>query len=554
MTKKQTLHRKKVNTETIPESIYLFLSWLCGAFAFLCGVLVLVIMPFYFRQGYTHIGSDKSYFLRTSCRMLYKLILPVWGVTILLGIGIRISRAKRAGSLFRNRIRFQLGDFFVLCYGVSAVISWLGSSYPKTALWGTKGWYMGMIPQLAFVALYFLISRYLAAFLAKALLVAAMVASSATFLLGYLNRFDVWPIPMENSGLPAYISTIGNINWFCGYMVSVLFLGVGLFWLDQKKNSWKRVGLILYCFLGFAVAGVQGSDSGVVASLFVFFFLYELSAGQMILMKNWLQLVVLLGVSGMFTSLVRILFPGRLTFSSSIGSRLVYSPIPLLLTAVSVIMLWMIHSSKETLQKKIGIIFRKSAIVLKFAVPGMFILFVLCILLNTLFPGSIGPLSQYSVFTFQNSWGSYRGASWKIGLQAFGEQDLFHKIIGIGPDCMADFLYQDAGRSLKALAKEAFQNKRLTNAHSECITILLNMGVAGAASYVGMIFCQIRDGLKKRQECIFGAACSLCVLAYCVNNIWSFQQSMSTTTIFAVMGLGRCILRDVERNPGKGAI
>lgn len=557
MAKKRTGRQRQVNTETVPESIYLFLAWFCGALALLCGGLILVIMPFYFRQGYTSIGSDKSYFLRTGCRTLYKVILPVWGVALLWKLGIQLSRSRKEKcygiKMLWNKNDFRAGDLFVLCYGISAVLAYLGSPYRGTALWGTKGWYMGMIPQLAFVALYFLISRYLPVFLARLLLAVALAASSGTFILGYLNRFDVWPIPMENSGLSTYISTIGNINWFCGYMVAVFLAGIGLLWLDRGDNKWKRLSLMVYCFIGFAIAGVQGSDSGVVAIVLVLLVLYELTVKQRGDMKNFLLLTLLLGLSGIFTCIVIALFPGKLTFSSSMGIRLVNSPLPFTLTAMSLFLL-RASGPQSRIKKQVHSFYEISAKVLKYLVPGILLLIIVLIVCNTLYPGSIGPLSEFSVFTFDNSWGSHRGASWKIGLKAFGEQDFLHKLIGIGPDCMADFLYQDGSTALKQIAKEAFKNKRLTNAHSEAITILLQMGILGAISYTGMMYCQIRDGLRARKECSFSAACSLCVMGYFLNNIWSFQQSMSTATIFVIMGLGRRVLRDCQAKADKGAI
>ena len=43
----------------------------------ICAILILVVMPFYFQEGYSHIGTDKSYFFRSGILRMSKLILPV---------------------------------------------------------------------------------------------------------------------------------------------------------------------------------------------------------------------------------------------------------------------------------------------------------------------------------------------------------------------------------------------------------------------------------------------------------------------------------------------
>lgn len=47
------------------------------------------------------------------------------------------------------------------------------------------------------------------------------------FGLGLLNRFDVYPIASLR-GDRSFISTLGNINWYCGFLAVFLPVGMGL--------------------------------------------------------------------------------------------------------------------------------------------------------------------------------------------------------------------------------------------------------------------------------------------------------------------------------------
>ena len=65
-----------------------------------------------------------------------------------------------------------------------------------------------------------------------------------------------------------------------------------------------------------------------------------------------------------------------------------------------------------------------------------------------------------------------------------------------------------------------------TNAHNEWLTILVDIGVLGLVSYAGMLISVIRNFLHAGKKSMLVGACGFCVLAYTVNNMFSFQQEM----------------------------
>ena len=83
-----------------------------------------------------------------------------------------------------------------------------------------------------------------------------------------------------------------------------------------------------------------------------------------------------------------------------------------------------------------------------------------------------------------------------------------------------------------------FYGNRLTNAHNEWLTILVDIGVLGLVSYAGMMISVIRNFLHAGKKSMLVGACGICVLAYTVNNMFSFQQVMNISTVFVIMGIG----------------
>ena len=143
------------------------------------------------------------------------------------------------------------------------------------------------------------------------------------------------------------------------------------------------------------------------------------------------------------------------------------------------------------------------------------------------------------------NWGNGRGAAWTCGMDAYRQMDTLHKIVGIGPDCFADHVY-----GIPELARrlvERFGNLRLTNAHNEWLTVLLNTGALGLFCYAGIFVTAFVRFMRRarRQALLYVFAMALCT--YTVHNMVSFQQVLNTPYVFMVLGIGEGLLRTNRR-------
>ena len=117
---------------------------------------------------------------------------------------------------------------------------------------------------------------------------------------------------------------------------------------------------------------------------------------------------------------------------------------------------------------------------------------------------------------------------------------------------MSGYLYQDGSRKLQLLMEETFgASLVLTNAHNEWLTVLVDTGMLGLISYAGIFVSAIVSFLKKekggKQELMVLAA-GFCMLAYTVNNMFSFQQTMNVTTMFMILGMAEGIAKNRTEN------
>lgn len=536
---------KQHEVESVAESIYEFFEYgldLCICFFML---LILVVMPFYNEEGYTHIGTDKATFLRQCIIYGGRVVIPLLCITVIMSLIVYIQNNGMPNwkeMTFKYIIAFfkknlSVTDCFALLYGICVIFSYLFCNYKEEALWGTKGWYMGLKPQISAVVFYFLISRRWHQRTWMAALI--LPVSAVVFALGYLNRFGIYPINME-SGTEAFISTIGNINWYCGYLVSVFFGGLFLFGNSEWKKDWMKYLFAGYVIIGFATLVTQGSSSGIFTMLAIFLVLFRMSASDGKRMENFWLAMVLLSATCLLTCLLRVTKVLQTTFIDSIVNALTYSVLPVIMLIVTVGFWWWVHDSNKKSRYPEKIFNRLTQIACGGAL-GLLGLYIVLLVVNTIGNGFISQMlgiPQNNFLMFNYSWGSSRGATLAAGWLCFWEQNWLHKLLGVGPDCMSAFLYTDGSDSLINIVNESFNGARLTNAHNEWLTILVNIGLLGLISYAGMMISAIRHYIQKANTNVIAAACGIGILAYTINNVFSFQQSMSLATIFVILGIG----------------
>ena len=129
------------------------------------------------------------------------------------------------------------------------------------------------------------------------------------------------------------------------------------------------------------------------------------------------------------------------------------------------------------------------------------------------------------------------------GAMAWWELPFLKKLFGVGPDCMGEYLYSDGSAELLNLLYTVWPNERLSNAHCEWLTILVNLGLLGLISFGGIMITSVYRFLKKGAEhsepydSLVGA-CGLAILAYSIHNAVSFQQVLNEPAMFVILGIG----------------
>lgn len=170
--------------------------------------------------------------------------------------------------------------------------------------------------------------------------------------------------------------------------------------------------------------------------------------------------------------------------------------------------------------------------------------FVLLLIINTKTPGILGPLSKYPIFLFDERWGSSRGTTWVDGLLVYRSASWLQRLFGIGQDCFSIYGYDVP--ELAARFEVEWPGQRLTNAHNECITYLVNLGAFGLMTFVGIFWSSIKELIEKAAKEPMCYVYAACLMSYFFHNQFSFSQVLCTPYVFMMLGLAESQRRRVD--------
>lgn len=563
-----------------------FFRLLLSGIAVIYFFIMAVCLPLYFdtHTDYAAIGTNKADFFMECGFFLGRLFVYIAVLYAVVALICHVwenrkEKGKVAGLAEAFLDSLSLTDKFAIVYAMALFFSYYYSMYPDMAELGTYGWYMGFWPQLLLLGSYFAVSRLFcrnSRHFVAGVLCLMLGVSFGVFLLGILNRYGINPLGMEDAG-PGFISTIGNINWFCGYW-SVLFpIGVGLFlFFSQKEGESdrkyviKKCLLLLYAATGYIAGVTQGSDSCLLVLAALFVFAGSLSVKSVDRMKRFLEMLFTFCLATGMLAFLQKLFPEKNRYQTAFYNFLTETSFWIAAGVCILVVLILMSGEKNggrkaadgyagngkilCLQEKVFRVYRHFWFLLLGLFGVTLVSFAVLTVINTLYPGSIGALSGKTVFTFTPGWGNGRGTTWWAGIRTWMTQDGLHKMTGVGPDCMAAHIYDGPDSVLLDRVREQFGNSRLTNAHNEWISILANLGLLGLTGFVGMVLSATVRFVKSPRKCdgkdgfnAVSAACAVALVCYTANNLVSFQQIMNISQMFLVLGLGEAVCRRENR-------
>lgn len=441
---------------------------------------------------------------------------------------------------------------FVLLFVVLSTITFAGSENKMISLFGVEGWYMGFVTHILLAMIFLCLVCFRIS--EKTVILMALIGSSICYCIGIIQRLGFDPFwlyySMPDEIIRDNLSTLGNRSWYAGYASTMFPLGMYLFM--EAKTYKERILFGGYVTLAFTAILTMNTDSVYVALLVIFALLLFQSIGKRDKMLSFSIMVFSFFLSAFVIVFVQSVFPDSVYYLRGVSKILLnrkFSPIPVLLSGLAVLLLFFFHGKKE-LSKTIIRTIQVSMIGILILVAFVYVGFVA---LNT-----SGLLETLTGRSFYNSWvyldenfGDKRFFNWLFALDMFKDMTFAEKLIGIGQDSFALRAYSNAAY-VKRL-QGFYPGQILVNAHNEWMNCFLCNGLLGGISYlaiflstISMIITYQKKRIRKEKGASeqkqmkrpeIAVAVTYSILAYMVNNFFGYQQITAVVPIFILMGI-----------------
>lgn len=504
-----------------------FLKQLCHLYV----VGMTVFLPLYTGGTYFNLGDTKYGVFRN----LTLLCLGIWLAVLIWEVPGSLRRQLENRIPWNRKVSAM--DLFMLLYGGAVLVSAFCSQYEGTPWTGYQEWYMGAVSQLLFVGIYFFVSRCYDGREYPALL--WIGGFFLVTLFGILHRLGVDVLGvLKGYGRMDWVyshmlSTVGNINWFCGYAGVSLALPVAGFL--KSRGGWQRAALYVAGAAGLFLLFIQGSDIGVVMTAVCLLVCLVRGLGEKGIFRG--TLLLLAGMSFLLPCYARLAaFLGEDALMAlpedSIGWRVIGSNAWWAVGA-GALGLWFLLWKADGRAPEFGGTEAKASGDRDFRRGRRLRGIAVALLFLALAGGAAFFLRRQPS---GEMWGSGRGALWRVSLEGFRQSGPLQKLIGVGPDCFAEYIYSSFTGDELSIQEGRWAGSVYANAHNEWLNQLVNLGIIGTGLYLG-IFVSAAVRYRRYLPAV------LAVAMYGTCSLTGFQQCMSTPLLFLLMGMCESGLR-----------
>lgn len=494
------------------------------------GIAISVLVPLYLKDGYHGVGDCKY--------ELYKWIM-IPG-TIVVFFFLVLCLCQGGFSSFWQK-KFHITDKFVVAFLFFTIVSAIAGGNFGACITGYKGWYMGILSMFTFGILYFLFAKGGKYY--KAVLISLLATSFITYVIGILHRLMIDVIgtyylgtsqEIADSYKNQFLSTLGQASWYSSFVCTVFPLGLSVFWF--AKNKKMRIVFGIFSLVGSMTLVTQNSDSAYIAMVGFFLVLFWFSAPDPERMRRFFEVLVLFLGATRIMYLLLLIHPNDRLALDTISSFMVFSNWMWvgLLIAVALWCLTCRICERNAYPVKAMKVVRVGLLVLLF----IFVIAAIVILILSakgMVPAALAVLTEKIPYmTWSDNWGNGRGRTWAFSIQMYQDMDFIRKLFGVGPDGFAPYAYElYAGR-----LEEMWGSRTLTNAHNEWLNALINFGIIGTVTYMGIFVsaCRQMSKVQKEEPILVGIIAS--VVSYMCHNLFCYQTVCCTPFVFMLMGIG----------------
>ena len=473
-------------------------------------IILCSVLPLYMKNGYYELGEAKAT-CYIAISLIFFLILTVMG---------RITEKRTNDNTHKVSEHSSITEFFLYATFFSCMLSFVFSVDKKMAFMGFEGWRTGLLSYL--LAIFFCIVfsgiRQVKK-LPKPVIYLSLLVPFIEFILGIINRFGIYPVAIQGID-NSFVATLGNINWYSGFLAIFVPIGIGLVYLTKERTA-EHFLSIIYTIPGIAALFLQGSDGAVLIMVGTVALLIWLGLDARVNTKKVLISLMVIGTGMTMAPILLYFFCENYKYEGGVLLAIIRAHTGIILVAAAFFLYRM-----ERLFEEINLSYKSRIYKLIYS-----IILVVVIALSVV----------YIYSDYSDDFGNGRGLIWRVSVDVFKSMTPWQQLVGVGQDCMASYIETDA--ALYVFLLDSFNGNLLTNAHCELLNVLIERGLIGGISYIGLFVCAVYELIKAKETEPSAIICGLPLISYFLYNQVSFAQITSMPYAYVLIGMGLSILK-----------
>lgn len=390
-----------------------------------------ILLPLYFRDYYFDMMEAKAY--------MYKTIIEILSIPLIVVLILKII-CKR----FTNKRR-EL-KLILIVFLITSLASTLLSRDINNSIYGSKGWHIGLFVIASSIISILILSDIK---INRIYYLPIIFCTGFVYLVSILHAFEIDIFSLHHNILEVsmhkYTTTIGNINWYTGYLALTVPVFVGLYL--KAKDKTKIIMFFVVSSLGLLSVSLLGSDGIFLGFGVLSFFIVPYIFKDIERVKRFGILVLVFGVGLLVARYLDYCMDG---YAALLRRRIVIVPV----LVIGIIMILMNNYLKEETYNKLK---KKIIIIIEILLVLISIIFVVMV-----------------INTKDAEWGTGRIALWNDSLKLFNNFNTKEKLLGIG--------YENLYRIYGPI-NERYKGVYLSS-HSEWVQLLLTGGIINTFIYL----------------------------------------------------------------------
>lgn len=391
-----------------------------------------VVVPLYFNDAYFDIMEAKAILAST----IIQILLPLALIVLILKL---ITK-----NVFKKNKAFIIS---IIIFIIVSIISLFNSFNPTDAFTGFQGWYIGTFVIVSMCI--FILALNNMEKINDLFYIPVLIAIALVYIFGIIDSFNIdlfkFREYIDVSTYHYYISTIGNINWYVGYL-SLTSLFIISSFIKEKNKIKKIIFFILSILAVYNIASI-GSDGIYLALMFSGFAFVPFMLKDINRFKIFSVIIFIYSICLIILKVINYPLNGYASYTT-------YIPF----IAVCIVMSIIIYLLPNILKDKYTDKTRK----------------VLIVILESLLIITVIVIALFVIIKKDPNWGTGRYEIWKQSFISYNNFPIKYKVFGLGPE-----LLNNVYASLSSNKGVIYQTS-----HSEPIQLLLTMGIVGLLSWI----------------------------------------------------------------------